>query len=221
MLVNKHMTKIILFIFSVLIGSLIIITAYLWSAPRDSQILKPFFPKTLFSIENAPSQSLVGKVASISGNVAWQSRTASFSTLINSPVILQQGEKVNTQDNGKVTINFPQTITITASANTQLNFIQTLTANFVVDQAQGRSTYVKNGTVPISVRALDLLINVETGTCSISVDKDTASIVVAVSSGSAVVAFNDTNNVTNILTINKGEEYLFNNNTKLGKIKSL
>jgi hypothetical protein len=36
-----------------------------------------------------------------------------------------------------------------------------------------------------------------------------------------MIAFNDTNNSTNILTINKGEEYLFNNNTKLGKIKSL
>jgi hypothetical protein len=34
---------------------------YLWVAPRDSQILKPFFPKTLFSIENAPSQVSFGK----------------------------------------------------------------------------------------------------------------------------------------------------------------
>ena len=215
------MIKIFLFIFSILIGSTIVITGYFWDAPRDSQILKPFFPKTLFSIENAPSQSLVGKVASISGNVAWQSRIASFATLINSPVKLQQGEKINTQSNGKAVINFPQVVTITASANTQLNFIQTLPANFVVDQAQGLSIYNKNGDIPLSVRALDLLVNIKTGTCSVLVDKDTSNIVVSVSTGLAMIAFNDTNNSTNILTINKGEEYLFNNNTKLGKIKSL
>lgn len=215
------MLKIFLFIFSILIGGALVITGYLWDAPRDSQILKPFFPKTLFSIEKAPSQSLVGKVTFISGNVAWQSRAANFATLITSPVTLQQGEKINAQNNGKATVNFPQAVTITLSANTQLNFIQTLPANFVVDQAQGLSAYEKNGTVPISVRALDLLLNIETGTCSVSVDKDTANIVITVNSGSAVVAFNDTNNVTNILTIHGGNEYIFNNNTKLGKIRSL
>ena len=215
------MIKIFLFIFSILIGSVVVITGYFWDAPRDSQILKPFFPKTLFSIENAPSKSLSGNVASVSGNVAWQSRIASFATLINSPVKLQQGEKINTQSNGKAVINFPQVATITVSANTQLNFIQTLPANFVVDQAQGLSIYDKNGDIPLSVRALDLLVNVKTGTCSVFVDKDTSNIAVAVSTGSAMIAFNDTNNNTNILTINKGEEYLFNNNTKLGKIKSL
>jgi hypothetical protein len=215
------MIKIFLFIFSILIGSVVVITGYFWDAPRDSQILKPFFPKTLFSIENAPSKSLSGSVASVSGNVAWQSRIASFATLINSPVKLQQGEKINTQSNGKAVINFSQVATITVSANTQLNFIQTLPANFVVDQAQGLSIYDKNGDIPLSVRALDLLINVKTGTCSVLVDKDTSNIVVSVSTGSAMIAFNDTNNNTNILTVNKGEEYLFNNNTKLGKIKSL
>lgn len=198
-----------------------VITGYLWDAPRNSQILKPFFPKTLFSIEKAPSQSLFGKVVSISGNVSWQSRVASFATLIKSPVKLQQGEEINVQNDGKAVINFPQVVTITLSANTQINFIQTLPANFVVKQAQGLSIYDKNGDIPISVRALDLLINVEKGTCTVSVDKNTTDIVVAVNSGFVVIAFNDTDSKTKILTINEGKKYLFNNDTKLGKIKSL
>lgn len=215
------MVKISLFIFSILVGGIIIVVGYLWGAPRDSQILKPFFPRTLFSIENAPSQSLFGKVVSVSGNVSWQSRTASFATLIKSWVKLQQGEEINVQNNGKATIDFPQVVKVTVLANTQLNFIQTLPANFVVKQAQGQSIYDKNGAIPLSVRALDLLVNVEAGVCSISVDKDTKDIIVAVNSGSAMIAFSDTDNNTNILTINKGKQYLFNNDTKLGKIRPL
>jgi len=213
--------NIFLFIISILIGVTAVISGYLWVAPRDSQILKPFFPKTLFSIENAPSKSLSGKLASLSGNVSWQSRTANYATLITSSVKLQQGEEINVQNNGKAVMDFPQVATITASSNTQINFIQTLPANFVVEQKQGLSVYDKNGDIPVSVRALDLLINIEKGTCTVSVDKDTSDIIVTVNSGSVAVAFNDTGNNTNILTINQGKEYLFNNDTKLGKIKSL
>ncbi len=213
--------NIFLFIVFILIGAAAVIVAYFWIAPRDSQILKPFFPKTLFSIENAPSQSLLGKVASFSGNVSWQSRVASYATLINSPVKLQQGEEINVQNNGKATIDFPQVTVITVFPNTQVNFIQTLPTNFVVEQKQGLSVYDKNGSIPISIRTLDLLINLEKGECTISVDKDTSDIIVTVNSGFSTVAFNDANNNTNILTINEGKEYLFNNNTKLGKIKSL
>jgi hypothetical protein len=43
---------------------------------------------------------------------------------------------------------------------------------------------IKKVNIPVSVRALDLLINVEKGTCTISVDKDTSDIIVTVNSGS-------------------------------------
>jgi hypothetical protein len=213
--------NIFLLFISALIGITAVTLGYLWVAPRDSQVLKPFFPKTLFSIENAPSKSLSGKVVSFSGNVSWQSRTVEYATLITSSVKLQQGDEVNVQNNAKAVMDFPQAVTITASSNTQINFIQTLPANFVVEQKQGLSMYDKSGDIPVSVRALDLLINIEKGTCTISVDKDTSDIIVTANSGSVVVAFNDTGNNTNILTINQNKEYLFNNDTKLGKIKSL
>ena len=213
--------KIFLFIISIATGGVIVVAGYLWGAPRDSQFLKPFFPKTLFSIENAPSQSLTGEVTSISGNVSWQSRTANYATLITFPVKLLQGEEIDTQNNGEAIITFSKVGKITVSPNTQVNFIQTLPANFVIEQKQGLSTYDKAGDVPVSVRALDLLINLEKGTCTVSVDKDTSDVTVTVNAGSATAAYNDTNSNTNILTISEGEKYLFNNNTKLGKIKSL
>ena len=213
--------KIILFTFSIAISTILVIFGYLWESPRDSQLLKPFFPKTLFSIENAPDQSLIGEVASVSGNIAWQSRTANYATLISSPVKLQQGEEIDAQNNGNAVISFPGVGEITVFPNTQINFIQTLPANVVVEQKQGLSIYDKNGNIPISIRALDLLINPTEGTCTVSVDKDSTEIIVTVDSGSATLAFNNINNVTNILTVKKGYEYVFNNNTKVGRLKSL
>jgi len=215
------MKKLFLFIISIAIGTAIVTFGYLWDVPRNSQLLKPFFPKTLFSIADAPGQSLSGEIASMSGNVGWQSRTADYATLINSPVKVQQGEAISTYQNGETTVNFPGIGNMTLSPNTQVNFIQTLPANFVVEQKQGISAYIKNGNIPISVRALDLLINFEEGNYAVSVDKDSTNIIVTVNSGSIIVAFNDTNNNTNIVTVKEGEQYLFNNNTKLGRIKPL
>ena len=83
-------------------------------------------------------------------------------------------------------MDFPQAVTITASSNTQINFIQTLPANFVVEQKKGLSMYDKSGDIPVSVRALDLLINIEKGTCTISVDKDTSDIIVTANPGCLV-----------------------------------
>lgn len=213
--------KIFLFTISIIIGLTITVLGYLWDAPRNSQLLKPFFPKTFFSVANAPSQSLSGDITSMSGNVAWQSRTADYATLINSPVKIRQGEAISTYENGKAVISFPAIGNMTLSPNTQVGFIQTLPANFVVEQKQGISAYNKNGNIPISVSALDLLINIDEGSSTVSVDKDSTNIVVVVNSGSVTVAFNDTNNNTNIVTVNQGEQYLFNDNTKLGEVESL
>ena len=98
--------KIFLFTISIIIGLTITVLGYLWDAPRNSQLLKPFFPKTFFSVANAPSQSLSGDITSMSGNVAWQSRTADYATLINSPVKIRQGEAISTYENGKAVIRF-------------------------------------------------------------------------------------------------------------------
>lgn len=213
--------NVILFIFSTILGTLMIIIGYLLFFSRDSQFIKPFLPKTMFSIENAPSQTLIGEVASISGNVSWLSRTASFAMLINSPTKLQQGEEVITQNNGKASITFSKVVNLNVSPNTQVNLIQTLPSDVVIEQKQGLVMYDKNGETPVSIRALDLLINIDKGRCEVLVDKDTSDITVTVSTGSVTVAFNDINNNTNIKSISEGEKYLFNNDSKTGYIKSI
>jgi hypothetical protein len=211
--------NIFLLIVSVILGSLIIIGGFLWISPRNTQVIKIILPKSLFSLETAPTNSLVGQVASLSGKVAWQSRVAPIAILINSPIKLQQGEEIDTYDNGSANINFTAFGTIFLSPNTQVNFIQTLPENFVVNQKQGTAIYTKTGENPSSVIALDLLININSGESKILVDKDTAKITITVETGSLTVAFNDTDNNTNVITLNSGDEYIFNDNTRLGVIK--
>jgi hypothetical protein len=210
-----------LFIFSLIMGTIIAVFCYFWLSPKESQIIKPFLPKTLFSIENAPSQSITGIVESFSGNVAWQSRSANYATLINSPVKLQQGDEINVQDNGQAITSFPNIVKISISPNTQVNFIQTLKVNFVAEEKQGNAFYEKTGSIPVSIRAFDLLINLKNGAFSISVDKESAMVVINVGSGSATAAYIDTDNNTQILTIKEKQKYQFNNDTKLGRVTTL
>ncbi len=213
--------NILLFIVFLILGTTAVVIGYLWAVPGDTQLLKPFFPKTLFSIQNAPSESLKGEIASVSGSVAWQSRIAPYASLINSPQKLQQGEEVDTHSNGQAGIIFPGVGIINISSDSQINFIQTLPANFVVNEKQGTAVFEKTGTVPISIRGLDLLINLDSGKSSISVDKKTSQVTIRVEEGSVTLAFTDTNNNTEIVPISAGNEYVFNNNTKLGEIKAL
>ena len=213
--------NIFLFIVSLTISGLITITVYFLLSPSNTEFIKPFFPKTLFSLENAPTQSIVGNVTLISGSVAWQSRISPYSILINSPIKLQQGEEIDTQGNGQTIVSFAKVGIITFSPDTQINFIQTLSSNFVVQQKQGSAVYEKNGDIPMNIRGLDLLINLNSGKSIISVNPKNFQIALSVETGSATVAFNDTGNLTNILTISAGSEYIFNNNTKLGVINKL
>lgn len=214
--------NILLLIVAVTFGALIVILGFLWISPRNTQILKIILPQSLFSLEKAPVDTLSGEVASISGKIAWQSRIAPVAILINSPTKLQQGEEVDSYNDGNAFIDFPKVGTIVISPNTQINFIQTLPQNFVVWQKQGSANYEKNGENPVSVIALDLLVNIGSGTsCLVVLDKDTANVIVTVKSGSITAAFNDSDNNTNVVSVKAGHEYFFDDGSKTGRIKVL
>lgn len=192
----------------------------LWFGPNKTELISPFLSETMFSRENAPANSIIGNVASVSGSVAWQSRTSTSTVPINSRKTLQQGEEIQTHK-GQAIIKFTKAGIITIFPDTQINFAQTLPANFVAEQKKGSATYEKNGDIPMSIIAMDLLVNLNSGRSTISVDEENSQIVLKVDKGSATVAFNDTENLTNILTISSGNEYVFDNDAKVGEINSL
>lgn len=213
--------NIFLFIVSLIIGGLVSIAVGQLIAPTKTELLKPFLSETIFSLEQAPAKSIVGNIASVSGSVAWQSRTSHSAVPINSLKSLQQGEEIETHGDGEIIVNFAKAVIITISPDTQINFVQTLPDNMVVQQKSGSAEYTKNGDIPISIRSMDLLINLNSGKSTISVDQENSQVVISVETGSATVAYNDTENLTNILTIGKGSEYIFDNETKLGEVNNL
>ena len=212
--------NLVLFIIFFAAAAAATILIYTSLARTNTNLLKPFFPKTYFSVANPPSESQVGQIATLSGSVAWESRTSNIAVTITVPQKIQQGEELDTLANGKATIDFKNAVSISVDPNSQVGIIQTLPANLVFDQKQGLVTYTKEGDLPISVRTFDLLTNVD-GSAIFSNDPKTFEVEVTVSSGSAKAAYDDLNYNTHVVTVEKGHRFLFNNNTKRGETLSL
>lgn len=207
----KNIFLILLFL---AIGFLGTVCVYLFLTKEHSQIITPPVA-TQFSLEKAPSESITGTIAALSGQVLWTSRTADTSLFITHSQSIQQGEELATGNTGKATIAFPGEVTINMAKNSDVNIIQTLPANIVIEENNGNVIYEKIATsIPISVRGLDLLVNIDSGQSSIAVDKTNALVNLFVKSGSVTVAYTDTNSTSHVISIKTGQTITFNNNTK-------
>src|SRR5690349_3462927 len=103
------MVNVFLFFFSILFGFLLFILSpkVTHIRPQTKKIAQPTTHITptpfSFSTENAPSQTLKATVISSTGDVQWQSRTATESAPLTTS-ILQQGEQLSIGENGKVAL---------------------------------------------------------------------------------------------------------------------
>lgn len=174
--------------------------------------------KISFSVEKAPSESLKAQIISITGDVLWESRVATQASKLTDAIFLQQGESVETSENGSMTVVMQNAFELTVSKNTKLSFIQTLPENIVFGQSKGKVTYAKINEDPLSVRSLHLLVVSESGTMTVLVNEEDGIVSVSVSAGTAGVAFNDLENIATKVTLEKGQEYLFNDETRVGEI---
>jgi hypothetical protein len=206
--------KIILLLFSILLGSIFVGLYYI--SKQNTINTLPNIPTTQFSIDKAPKASLQGTISQISGTVLWQSRAEDQPLPVTTIPELQQGEKIATQNDGKVTIQFGKTIVITASSNTVLNFIQTLPVDIVIAQNGESATYENSGnTFPISVRTAGLLTNLTQGKIIVAFDKNTSLVIIKVLQGSSEAAWNDGDNNTHLVTIEQGKQFEFNTDTEI------
>ncbi len=211
----KIVKYLLLFILSIGLGFAILLLGYIYFYNQPVTLQNPLLPVTHFSLENAPSDSLKGKISSLSGNVAWESRTSAIANLISEPITIWQGEEVITQGNGNADVVFPNGINLHMFSSSDLSIIQTLPADIVFEQNQGTIEYQNfQGKLPLSINALDLLLNVNKGSVKILVDKDNSVVNVFVSSGSATAAFTDTDNNPKVQKIDKGSKATFDNNAK-------
>ncbi len=210
------MKSVLIFVFSVLIGfSAVIVCLYPISTQNNKTSNLPTI-KTKFSLENAPGESLKGNIASFSGMVNWQSRTATIPAQLKGLQPVQQGEEINTGKDGQVTIQIPNATSFSLLSNSDINLIQTLPADIVISQNQGIVDYARLGTIPVSIHTLDLLVQIDNGESVIAADKAKQIITVLVEKGSITAAYNNSQNISTLVPVQEGKKFIFHNDTKVG-----
>src|SRR3989338_9045587 len=78
------------------------------------------FETTKFSLEQAPSDSIRGQITGMSGEIWWQSRTATEparlparQAQLTEEITIQQGETLIASESGNITVNFAPAATLT------------------------------------------------------------------------------------------------------------
>lgn len=177
--------------------------------------------KEEFSLEKAPTQSLTGNIISFSGSVNWQSRIATQPAQLTTPVSFAQGEKIVTGDNGNLTLELGSGCLITISPKTELSLIQTLPANIVFEQESGTVNYTQIVNTPLTIRSLDLLTQIGSGSANIITDKPEGLVTVEVNKGFVTIGYNDAKFISQVATVEAGRQVIFNDETRTIKIKPL
>lgn len=169
-----------------------------------------------FSIETPPKESLKGTVTELSGDVEWQSRVATEPAKLRSKGSVAQGEEYWTKEDGLIEFDFPQMAIIGLSENSHINFVQTLSDHFVVGQDGGAAVYTMDSSAaPLSVRALSLLIQQNSGKMRVDI---TNTVDISVTSGSVIVAYNNIDNVSTLVKIEEGNTFSFDTEAKEGEL---
>lgn len=163
-----------------------------------------------FTWDTAPQKTLRGEIIALTGDVTWQSRTATAPSTVRLPQTLQQGESLFSGNDGQTKISFPNFAGITLNSQTQLNIIQTLPSDLVFSQFGGSAAYSASSSSPLTVRTGNLLVRLEKGIMSIKINDLKHTITVSVSSGSAQAAFNDWYLQTHLQSLSPGSTYLYN-----------
>lgn len=175
--------------------------------PMPSQVAQQF------SLKKPPPDALVGQIASLSGNVQWESRTATSSVSIVSPRVIQQGEALSTGDTGHAVVVFSKRALLTLFPAAAVSFVQTLPQDIVVAQDSGQVTYETQGQSPFSVRVLGLLIESKTS-CTYSLAVVHSLITVVLTSGELQAAYTDAQNTSTVVSIHEGEKIQYNDATQ-------
>lgn len=208
------MKRIALVSASFIFGFFLTIGLYFAIAKKHVLIISPL-AGSQFSFEKAPRQSLQGQIIKITGSVFFQSRTATQSSSISSPHEISQGEEVDTGDDGIAQVSFDKIVNLNLHRNAKINIIQSLSANLVMELKEGTAEFQNlESPVAVSVRGLDILINIQKGDAVITVNKQNSKVTLNVVNGQSIAAFTDSVNRTIVKTIQPGQNFVFNNNAK-------
>lgn len=215
------MKRLLIFLIFLFIGIALGSICYVWKSNQTNSDIERIKKEPRFSIEKAPKNSGKGTIQSMSGTIKWQSRIATEASQITKPIPIQQGEELISGENGIAVISYLTGLTISLSPNSHISSIQTLPTNFVFNQINGTIEYQKNNPTPLAIRSLHLLTQIDNGYIQIVVDEKTARVEIAVKQGSARIAFNDLKNLSNVLSLQQGDLYKFDDEKRQGNIETV
>lgn len=175
----------------------------------------------IYSTDQAPSKTMRANIASMSGQVQWQSRTATqpAALALVSPIQFQQGETIITPKKSSITLKFPNDSTAVLFPETHLYLFQTLPDNLVFNQSAGTVEYTNITSTALAVRSLSLLVQLNAATATISIEKNSPFITVHVKNGAVKAAFNDADQVSMVFDIPPGKTVEFNNDEKKAELQ--
>jgi hypothetical protein len=216
----KHIVVVTL---CVVVGSTI---AYRWLTLTNPQM--KIFPSPIqnktnetskFSLDQAPSDSIRGIISEMSGSVWWESRMATTPAKLSGSTLIQQGEKIIASDAGKLTVSFASSSAIMLSPDTEVDVVQTLPTNLVFHQIKGSAQYQVSGASPVSVRSLNMIVNVKKGLITIDTNVETGDIALTLKSGAATVAYNSPEFVSKVWELEPGDIFEYNSDERKGYFK--
>jgi hypothetical protein len=211
-------TFLLIFVFF-LVGLALVLGYRYWNQPHT--IFRNTTPAltTKFSLEKAPSESLQGSIATVSGSVIWLSRTAAKPVKLTSLRSIQQGEELSTGSNGQAVIKIQNDTSLLLLQNTHVSIIQLLPENFVFVQDKGSVRYENTIQVPVSVKSFGLITLITKGIVTVTVDPKNQKVTVAVVKGIIKEAYEDAQNTSNVLTVNAGQTFVYDETNKIGSIE--
>lgn len=213
------MKSLLIFLLFLVFGCVLVVGYEYWKYEQNF-FINPNSPiTTKFSLSNAPTESLKGNIATMSGTVTWLSRTAKNPVNLISLRSVQQGEELGTGKNGKVSILINNAAAVIMSPNSDVNFIQMLPINLVMSQDKGTVIYQNTGQNAMTVNTLDLITAVNRAWTVISVDPTTKTVTITVQRGSVTEGYEDSQNNSNVVTVNAGQQFVFDDTTQEGTVE--
>lgn len=210
------MKSVVIFILFLFLGFILFIGYSYWENEQNN-FINPNSPiTTTFSMNNAPSTSLKGTIATMSGTVTWLSRTAKNPVQLQSPRSIQQGETLGTGKNSNVGVLINNAAAVSLSSNSDVNFIQMLPINLVMAQDKGTATYQNTGQNAMTVTTRDLITAVNRAWAVISVDPTAQTVTVAVQKGSVTEGYEDAHDNSTVVTVGAGQQFVFDDTTQEG-----
>lgn len=211
------LSLIFLFFFAIGFGILFFYTKQ--TSQKKAEERKVIATKSAFSLEHAPANSIKGDITTLYGDVKWESRVATEPAALINTTKIQQGEEIQTGDNGTISVSFPQIGNLKLFPKTNVQIAQSIPESFVLGQTKGTVSYEKSGTGNFSIRSYHLLTKIDSGKADMTVDDTLDEITIVVHTGSVTVGYNDSNNVSTIQTIQPGQTFIYDDSTRDTTIK--